>query len=301
MMWRAISGRGVICAIILALCFAGRAAAGALDDGLAALRDGNYATALRLLRPVAEQGDAGAPFNLGLMYDRGQGVPQDYAAAVSWFRKAVDQGNADAQTVLGLMYQGGEGVPQKHGEAVSWLLGAMYVAGVLMFVIVPLGIVSLGIVLCFVGSAYEPERARRQQDARRQQERVWEQEQQQRNQQEARAQQARQQAQEREKEQREKEQARRRQEKQEEVRRQQEGDNERGAKSNGTKAQDWWVVLGTEPNASLETAKQAYRSKIKQYHPDRVEGRGPEFIQLASQKSKELNAALNKAKRYAQA
>jgi DnaJ-domain-containing protein 1 len=84
------------------------------------------------------------------------------------------------------------------------------------------------------------------------------------------------------------------------------GDNKRAtmkrrAKSNGTKAQDWWVVLGTEPNASLETAKQAYRSKIKQYHRDRVEGRGPEFIQLASQKSKELNSALNKAKRYAQA
>jgi DnaJ-domain-containing protein 1 len=163
------------------------------------------------------------------------------------------------------------------------------------------------------GSAQEQrerEQARRrqeeQEEARRQQERVWEQEQQQRNQQEARAQQARQQAQVREKEHREqraKEQREKEQREQEQARRRQEDQQERAeerrAKSNGTEAQDWWVVLGTAPDATLETARQAYRLKIKQYHPDRVEGLGPEFTQLADQKSKELNAALAEAKRYA--
>ena len=68
--------------------------------------------AVRLLRPLADQGDAPAQHNLGLMYDQGRGVPQDYAAAVSWYRKAADQGDAIAQYNLGLMYDQGRGVPQ---------------------------------------------------------------------------------------------------------------------------------------------------------------------------------------------
>jgi DnaJ-domain-containing protein 1 len=148
----------------------------------------------------------------------------------------------------------------------------------------------IGIVVCFgfVGSAAAlvlTHRHLARQQAQQREKEQWEKEQREKEQ--------------RQQEQREKEQARRRREQQEETRRQQESGNERKAKSNGAKAQDWWVVLGTAPNATLETAKQAYRSKIKQYHPDRVEGLGAEFIQLASQKSKELNAALNEAKRHA--
>jgi hypothetical protein len=41
------------------------------------------------LRTAAEQGKAAAQSNLGLMYAKGQGVPQDYAEAVRWFRKAA--------------------------------------------------------------------------------------------------------------------------------------------------------------------------------------------------------------------
>src|SRR5262245_24315669 len=44
---------------------------------------GDYATAMRLLRPVAEKGDAKAQKNLGNMYAKGLGVPQDDSAAVS--------------------------------------------------------------------------------------------------------------------------------------------------------------------------------------------------------------------------
>jgi TPR repeat protein len=54
---------------------AGDARAG-FDEGLAAYERGDYATALRELRPLAEQ-DAAAQFLLGLMYDEGRGVPQD--------------------------------------------------------------------------------------------------------------------------------------------------------------------------------------------------------------------------------
>ena len=69
---------------------------------------------------VAEQGNAEAQFNLGLMYDNGQGVCQDYAQAVQWYRKAAEQGYAEAQFNLGVMYANGQGVRQDHAQAVQW-------------------------------------------------------------------------------------------------------------------------------------------------------------------------------------
>ena len=52
----------------------------------------------------AERGDAGAQYNLGVRYDKGQGVPQDSKEAVKWYRLSAEQGNVDAQFNLGFMY-----------------------------------------------------------------------------------------------------------------------------------------------------------------------------------------------------
>ncbi len=53
-------------------------------------------------RKAADQGDADAQYNLGLMYGKGKGVAKDYKQAVYWYRKAADQGQfASAQTNLG--------------------------------------------------------------------------------------------------------------------------------------------------------------------------------------------------------
>jgi hypothetical protein len=73
-------------------------------DALAAYYSGDYVTAMLLLRPLADRGDAEAQFNLGVMYANGRGVPQDDWAAASWYRKAADQGNALAQNNLGNEY-----------------------------------------------------------------------------------------------------------------------------------------------------------------------------------------------------
>ncbi|MEK9943249.1 MAG: hypothetical protein VW771_12345 [Gammaproteobacteria bacterium] len=54
--------------------------------GLAAAESGDYATALREWTPLAEQGNAYVQFNLGVMYERGRGVPQDFKEAVKWYR-----------------------------------------------------------------------------------------------------------------------------------------------------------------------------------------------------------------------
>ena len=107
-------------ALLLALGLSGAANAGPFDDALAAAKRGDYATAFRLWRPLADQGDADAQSNLGVMYANGQGVPQNHAEAVKWFRLAADQGYANAQYNLGLMYDNGQGVTQNHAEAVKW-------------------------------------------------------------------------------------------------------------------------------------------------------------------------------------
>ncbi len=90
------------------------------DEATAAYQRGDYATALREWRPLAKQGDADAQYNLGIMYERGQGVPQDDAEAVKWYCKAAEQGYASAQFNLGNMYGEGQGVPQDYAEAVKW-------------------------------------------------------------------------------------------------------------------------------------------------------------------------------------
>jgi hypothetical protein len=121
-----------------AVCFAG-----AVEDGLAAYKRGDYKTAVAIWTLAADKGDAEAQNDLGLLYDQGQGVAQDYNQAVAWFRKAADQGYAEAQNNLGLTYAKGQGVPQDNNQAVAWFrkaadqgyaegqinLGAMYANG----------------------------------------------------------------------------------------------------------------------------------------------------------------------------
>ena len=90
------------------------------DVGLAAYASGDYDTALREWKPLAEQGHAPAQNNLGFMYANGQGVLQDFAEAVRWYRLAADQGNSPAQNNLGAMYTNGEGVAQNYLLAHMW-------------------------------------------------------------------------------------------------------------------------------------------------------------------------------------
>eukprot|EP00729_Bicosta_minor_P032533 gene32533-biopygen630 len=61
-----------------------------------------------------------AQYNLGCMYDKGEGVEQDHAEASKWYRKSAEAGVAVAQNNLGNMYHKGEGVEQDHVEAAKW-------------------------------------------------------------------------------------------------------------------------------------------------------------------------------------
>ncbi|MDA8675336.1 sel1 repeat family protein [Alphaproteobacteria bacterium] len=75
-----------------------------IEKGITAYENKEYATALKLFRPLADDGDPEAQYYLGQMYENGQGVPTNKARAVVFYTLAIDQGNAEAQHNLGLMY-----------------------------------------------------------------------------------------------------------------------------------------------------------------------------------------------------
>lgn len=146
-------------ALAVLLSFAGPAW-GQADPGRAAFERGDYAAALRLWKPRAEEGIAAAQYNLGVLYRYGLGVEESFAeaakwferaaaqgdadsqlalgdlyakqsssaeddlAAAGWYRRAAEQGLAEAQRKLGLFYVQGRGVPQDRAEASRWLAEA---------------------------------------------------------------------------------------------------------------------------------------------------------------------------------
>ena len=74
--------------------------AGPWEDGMAAYNRGDYVPAIRLFRPLAEQGNARAQHLLGVMYRRGQGVARNPVRAFAWFSLAAARGDAQAKTKL---------------------------------------------------------------------------------------------------------------------------------------------------------------------------------------------------------
>jgi hypothetical protein len=110
--------RTLLAALTALMLFATPVGAEDWEDGLDAYYAGDYQKALRLWKPLAEQGDTEAQFNVGYMYAHGRGVPEDETKAVHWYRKAAEQGLASGQLGLGVMYAEGEGVPENDAKAV---------------------------------------------------------------------------------------------------------------------------------------------------------------------------------------
>lgn len=66
---------------------------------------------------LANQGNSSAQFNLGVKYERGEGVRQDYQKTFEWYAKAANQGDVRAKYNLGVMYYNGQGVRQNYAKA----------------------------------------------------------------------------------------------------------------------------------------------------------------------------------------
>lgn len=141
--------RLVLCLGLLAsiyICFPTLSIANDNEDlrkGFESAQKGDFTSALKFWQPLAEKGVAQAQSYLGLMYDSGQGVPQDYKLAVKWYTLAAEKGFAQAQFNLASMYENGQGVPQDYKLAVKFYtlaaeqgeadaqtnLGVMYYSG----------------------------------------------------------------------------------------------------------------------------------------------------------------------------
>ena len=97
--------------------------AGASTDKAHAAYDArNYRAAMRLYRPLAEDGNAEAQYYVGRMYEKGQGVRKDPAEGARWYRRAAEGGHAPAQYRLAVGYAFGLGGLKKDEEAaLKWL------------------------------------------------------------------------------------------------------------------------------------------------------------------------------------
>ena len=100
------------------------ARAGEADDefrrGLAAFNTGDFATALKAWRPLAEQAEPRSEAGIGFMYHRGMGVVVDDNAAAFWLTRAAEHGQAEGQLMLGIRFYYGRGVPQSYVRSYAW-------------------------------------------------------------------------------------------------------------------------------------------------------------------------------------
>lgn len=80
-----------------------------------------FEEAFSIYKRVAEQGNSEANYQIGIMYEKGEGVPKNPEEAVRWFRKAALQGNVSAQNSLGVRLALGKGVEKDINEAIEWI------------------------------------------------------------------------------------------------------------------------------------------------------------------------------------
>jgi len=108
--------------VMAAILAAGTTRADSYADAFAAAEAGNYARAVELMTPLAEQGNAQAQFNLALMYHGGLGVNRSETAAVEWYQRAASAGSKEAQEFLAVGFQEGWfGLPKDAKQAHYWL------------------------------------------------------------------------------------------------------------------------------------------------------------------------------------
>jgi len=100
------------------LLIAATAWSGDSEKGLLAFNSNEYDTALAIWQPLADAGDAGSQYGLGMMYGNGFGVAMDDALALKWYGLAAEQGHSGAMCNLAVMHQNGWGVPLNEEEAV---------------------------------------------------------------------------------------------------------------------------------------------------------------------------------------
>jgi hypothetical protein len=113
-----------LCATVLPVLAASAPAAadgeGDLHRAARLYWDGDTPRAVEIWRRLSDEGDAVAACNIGVVYQRGEGVGRDPREAMRWYRVAAERDDAEAQYRLGLMYLSGDGVTVDEEEAHRW-------------------------------------------------------------------------------------------------------------------------------------------------------------------------------------
>ena len=90
------------------------------QTALSAYKAGDFKSAYNEWLPLAENGSAEAQFNIGLMFDRGEGREQDFKRAVEWYVRSAENDFARGQFRLGEMHETGRGVERDLIQARKW-------------------------------------------------------------------------------------------------------------------------------------------------------------------------------------
>lgn len=93
-----------------------------MKQAYAAYAAKDYVQAASTFRELAAEGNAGAMYNLGLMYRKGRGVKQSDAEAVQWYARAVERGSPIAMCNLAYMYENGLGIGRDAARSVQLYL-----------------------------------------------------------------------------------------------------------------------------------------------------------------------------------
>ena len=116
----------------------GVACATPLEDAEAAYRNGDYVAAFERLSSLALKGNGDAEYQLGCLYQNGQGVPRNLGEAITWFLAAGDHNVTAAAATLGILYSLGLGVPRDMELSAEWFSRAADQTGATVAVMLPL-------------------------------------------------------------------------------------------------------------------------------------------------------------------
>lgn len=89
--------------------------------GLHCMEADKNSDALKYLRKAANQGHAGALYQMGNAYLNGTGVSKDTEMAIEYFRRGAEAGDPDSQSQLAVCYRDGIGVPVDINQTRRWL------------------------------------------------------------------------------------------------------------------------------------------------------------------------------------
>lgn len=92
------------------------------DQAVARYQAGNHAGAAALVLQAARAGHPTATYEMGYLYENGDGVPQNPVLSAQWYMKAAQMGQPAGEAAVGLLYETGNQVPDDWLEAAKWYM-----------------------------------------------------------------------------------------------------------------------------------------------------------------------------------